>query len=245
VSAPGAPNGKPGQEPEAACRALTVRPLSLPPGFATQTLCPHRAGSKDCFQVGPGLPRVWPYRLAPDFSGLTKLGQDRVLFKCALLIARALPIGSHVPPPWCPGPFRAAGDRRRLGRRAAAEVPGAGCCYNIGSVLPLVSHPRQRPGRRAYGTPGWLSPKLEASYKLNRIRRGRNILDLVLGGFLESARCRTCRPQHPNPLPTPASWNVPGPPREAKASDPTAYQSKRGADGERAAPGRTPLRVPA
>ena len=146
---------------------------------------------------------MWPYRLAPDFSGPTKLGQDRVLFKYALLIARALPIGGAPASAWCPGPFLAKGDRRRLGRRAAAQLPGAYRRYNIGSVLPLVSHPRQRPGRPAYGTPGWLNPKLEASYKLNRIRRGRNILDLVFGGFLESARCKDLQSATPEPAADP------------------------------------------
>jgi len=43
------PNGKPGQEPEAACRAGRSDPMSLPSGFATRTWCPRCAGSKDCF----------------------------------------------------------------------------------------------------------------------------------------------------------------------------------------------------
>jgi hypothetical protein len=59
ATAPVAPpeNGKPGQEPEAACRAGRSDLASLPSGFATRTWCPHCAGSKDCFQEGPGLPR--------------------------------------------------------------------------------------------------------------------------------------------------------------------------------------------
>lgn len=66
------PNGKPGQEPEAACRALTVRPAVVAV-YRHADGCPHGAGSKDCFLEGPGLPREWPYRLTPDLSGATTI----------------------------------------------------------------------------------------------------------------------------------------------------------------------------
>ncbi len=37
----------------------------------------------DCFQVGPGLPPKWPYRLTPDHSDQLRVGERGGLFKAS------------------------------------------------------------------------------------------------------------------------------------------------------------------
>lgn len=64
----------------------------------------------------------------------------------------------------------------------------------------------------AYGTWAWLSRKLETSYQPISIRIYKNILDLALGGFLESARSRTFRSGPTRPAAEPGESDVTGPP---------------------------------
>jgi hypothetical protein len=44
-------------------------------------MSPIAPEARDCFQVGPGLPPKWPYRLAPDHSGVFRLGHGIAVCK--------------------------------------------------------------------------------------------------------------------------------------------------------------------
>jgi hypothetical protein len=188
-------NEKPGEEPEAACRAWRFDPVSLPSGFAMRAWRPHHAGSKDCFQVGPGLPRVWPYRLTPDRSGLAKLGQHRRVYQCGFSIGTGRSIG---------GAARVRGNLTE--GRARSRAPTSGCragtphrpARKVIAPGPLSASPRQRASAEDYPIFARLSGKVSPLFKPIHIRNGLNILDLALGGFLESAGSWTPeRPERP------------------------------------------------
>jgi hypothetical protein len=49
----------------------------------------------DCLQEGPGLPPKWPYRLAPDRSGLLKIDEEIPQFKIAFSMAQTSAI-AHI-----------------------------------------------------------------------------------------------------------------------------------------------------
>jgi hypothetical protein len=195
--------------------------MSLPSGSAVLAWCPHRAGSKDCLQVGPGLPRVWPYRLAPDLSGAHKVGEGRPDYQCAFSIAPGALIAG--------GPDRRRPEPRLLGfltgGTSPAGAPTSGCrAWKRRGALQISERPD--PCRPAADTCRRNSPtELGAGSALNwrpsypsiRIRTASIILDLVFGRFLESARlpdfpsgttrtrCRTRRVGRDRPHPFRAS----------------------------------------
>jgi hypothetical protein len=65
----------------AACRAGRFDPMSLPPGSATLALLPALRRKQRLLPRGAGAATRWPYRLTPDRSGPSKLGECRSLFK--------------------------------------------------------------------------------------------------------------------------------------------------------------------
>lgn len=195
--------------------------------------------------MGPGLPRVWPYRLTPDLSGTTKLGQVRCLFQCAFSIVRAAPIatGNLTPAslaamPQFPDsrhPAAHPSDKRRPGIHCASRA------IHFAATGALSAGSRHGPADGAYGTRPWLSPKLNGSYNLDGIRQAEIILDLALKGFLESARSRTCRPDRPEPAAEPGESDVTG--RSSQASD--RQRTNPNEEPTDLSPCATPARSPA
>ena len=195
--------------------------------------------------MGPGLPRVWPYRLTPDLSGTPKLGQVRRLFQCAFSIARAASIATenltrppsgatrHFPDSRHPPPTPS--DKRRPGIQREARA------IHFEATGALSAGSRHGPADGAYGTRPWLSPKLNGSYNLDGIRKAEIILDLALKGFLESARSRTCRPDRPEPAAEPGESDVTG--RSSQASD--RQRTNPNEEPTDLSPCATPARSPA
>jgi hypothetical protein len=50
-------------------------------------MSPDAPEARDCFQVGPGLPPKWPYRLTPETTGTFKLDEQPRIFKRGFSIA--------------------------------------------------------------------------------------------------------------------------------------------------------------
>jgi hypothetical protein len=82
---------------EAVCRAW--RPTGGLAAWGSRTgsvMSPVTPEARDCFQEGPGLPPKRPYRLMPDCSDPSKLGQGGLGFKPLFSMTGDLAIGAIV-----------------------------------------------------------------------------------------------------------------------------------------------------